>query len=108
MQAGWGKTLTINGVIEGAGGLTVQGDSGTAILTGANTYTGATSVSDDAARFGNYTGYDEKGIYANVDGEGRYNKDGYRLDWTIEDLGLDSRVFEITSGKQGVFDFRLG
>jgi hypothetical protein len=69
---------------------------------------GATSVSDDAARFGNYTGYDEKGIYANVDGEGRYNKDGYRLDWTIEDLGLDSRVFEITSGKQGVFDFRLG
>ena len=32
---------------------------------------GATSVSDDAARFGNYTGYDEKGIYASVDGEGR-------------------------------------
>ena len=69
---------------------------------------GATSVSDDAARFGNYTGYDEKGVYANVDGQGRYNSNGYRLDWTIEDLGLDSRVFEITSGKQGVFDFRLG
>ena len=69
---------------------------------------GATNVSDDAARFGNYTGYDEKGTYANVDGQGRYNNNGYRLDWTIEDLGLDSRVFEITSGKQGVFDFRLG
>ena len=63
---------------------------------------GATSVSDDAARFGNYTGYDEKGVYANVDGQGRYNRNGYRLDWYIEDLGLDSRVFEITSGKQGV------
>ena len=69
---------------------------------------GVTSVSDDAARFGNYTGYDEKGTYANVDGHGRYNRNGYRLDWYIEDLGLDSRVFEIASGKQGVFDFRLG
>ena len=39
---------------------------------------GATSVSDDAARFGNYTGYDEKGVYANVDGQGRYNRNGYR------------------------------
>ena len=61
---------------------------------------GATNVSDDAARFGNYSGYDEEGAYANVDGKGRYNGDGYRLDYLIEDLGLDSRVFEVEVGSK--------
>jgi len=69
---------------------------------------GATNVSDDAARFGNYTGYDEKGTYADVSGQGRYANDGYRLDWSVEDLGLDSRVVELSTGKQGVFDFGFG
>ncbi len=69
---------------------------------------GGTYVSDDAARFGNGTGYDEDGGYVNVDGQGRYASDGYRLDWYAEDLGLDSRVFEIDGGKQGVFGFNLG
>lgn len=69
---------------------------------------GATNVSDDAARFGNYTGYDEKGTYADVEGQGRYVKEGYRLDWYIEDLGLDSRVVEFGTGKQGVFDLQIG
>jgi len=69
---------------------------------------GATNVSDEAARFGNYTGYDEDGAYADVDGHGRYVNDGYRLDWTVEDLGLDSRAVELSMGKQGVFEFRAG
>ena len=69
---------------------------------------GATQVSDDAARFGNYTGYDEEGTHADVEGQGRYVNDGYRLDWYIEDLGVDSRVVELNTGKQGVFDFRIG
>ena len=69
---------------------------------------GVTNVSDDATRFGNYTGYDEKGTYADVNGQGRYVKEGYRLDWYIEDLGLDSRVVEFGTGKQGVFEFRVG
>src|SRR5210317_2293118 len=69
---------------------------------------GATNVSDDAARFGNYTGYDEKGTYADLNGQGRYANEGYRVDWYIEDLGLDSRVFEIETGKQGVFGFNVG
>ncbi len=69
---------------------------------------GGTYVSDDAARFGNGTGYDEDGGYANVDGQGRYVDDGYRLDWYVEDLGLDSRVVEIGGGKQGVFGFNVG
>ena len=69
---------------------------------------GATNVSDDAARFGNATGYDEKGVYGNLDGDGVYAKDGYRLEWRADDLGLSSRTFEIEGGKPGVFDFGMG
>ena len=69
---------------------------------------GASSVSEDAARFGNYTGHDEEGTYADVSGHGRYANEGYRMDWYAEDLGLDARALELSTGKQGVFDFRLG
>ena len=70
---------------------------------------GVTYVGEDGAiRFGNATGYDDKGAYANVDGHGRYVSDGYQLDWTIEDLGLDSRVFELDGGRQGTFGFHVG
>ncbi len=69
---------------------------------------GGTYVTDEAARFGNGTGYDEDGGYVAVDGYGRYVGDGYQLDWYAEDLGLDSRVLEIDGGRQGVFGFRLG
>ena len=70
---------------------------------------GATYVGEDGAiRFGNATGYDDKGGYANVDGQGRYVSDGYRLDWTVEDLGLDSRVFTLEAGRQGSFGVRVG
>ena len=51
---------------------------------------GASYVSDDALRFGNGTGYDEKGAYAEFDGEGRYANDGTRVDWEAKDLGLES------------------
>ncbi|MDH5501809.1 MAG: MtrB/PioB family decaheme-associated outer membrane protein, partial [Gammaproteobacteria bacterium] len=68
---------------------------------------GATYVSDDAARFGNATGYDEKGAYAIVAGAGSYAKDAYRLDWILEDLGLESRVFEVDGGIKGKFGFNM-
>lgn len=70
---------------------------------------GATYVGEDGAiRFGNATGYDDKGGFANVDGHGRYTSEGYRLAWYAEDLGLDSRVFEMDGGKQGSFGFHVG
>lgn len=69
---------------------------------------GATDVGDDAARFGNYTGYDEEGTYGNLDGHGRYNGDGYRVDYVLEDLGLDSRAFDMSVGSEGLFEFTLG
>ena len=69
---------------------------------------GATNVSDDAARFGNYTGYDEKGTYPDLDGEGRYNGDGYRLDYTMDDMGHDARAFDLSVGSDGLFEVNVG
>jgi MtrB/PioB family decaheme-associated outer membrane protein len=68
---------------------------------------GASNVSDDSAYFGNATGYDEEGAYANLDGQGSYASESYRLRWTVEDLALDSRFAEIEGGKPGKFDFNL-
>jgi len=69
---------------------------------------GASSVSDDAFRFGNATGYDEAGTHVHLGGEGNYANDGYQLNWFAEDLGLASRIFEIDGGRQGQFGFYLG
>ena len=74
----------------------------------ANVSAGATNVSDDAARFGNYTGYDEKGTYGNLDGEGRYNAGGYRLDYVMEDLAHDSRMFGLSVDSAGLFGLDFG
>jgi len=70
---------------------------------------GGTYVGEDGAiRFGDATGYDDKGGYANVDGQGHYANDGFQLNWYTEDLGLESRVFELEGGRQGTFGFRVG
>ena len=68
---------------------------------------GASSVSDDSAYFGDASGYSEDGIYANIDGHGSYASDGHRLQWQVEDLGLDSRVVELRGGRQGTYDYNL-
>lgn len=73
----------------------------------ANVTAGGSYVSEDAARFGDATGYDEQGGYVNVDGEGGYTSEGYQLDWRAEDLGLDSRALEIEGGRQGSYGFHL-
>jgi hypothetical protein len=73
----------------------------------ANITVGGSYVSDDAAKFGDASGYDEEGGYVNVDGEGNYAGENYQLSWYAEDLGLDSRVFEIEGGRQGSFGFNL-
>jgi len=69
---------------------------------------GATNVSDDSAYFGNATGYDEEGAYGNVDGDGTYAKDAYRMRWEAEDLALDSRAIELEAGRVGSYDLTLG
>lgn len=68
---------------------------------------GVDYVSDDAARFGNGTGYDEKGAYLALDGAGRYRKDDTDIAWYAEDLGLDSRVLNISAGRPGKYKLGL-
>jgi MtrB/PioB family decaheme-associated outer membrane protein len=59
-------------------------------------------VSDDSARFGNYTGLDEDGVYVNADADVLYRADGgYAVSVYTRDLGLDSRYLEIGAGRQG-------
>ena len=65
------------------------------------------NVSDDAARFGDASGYDEKGIYANVGGNGSLVTPERQLYWQIDDLGLDSRSVSVEGGKQGHFGLRF-
>jgi len=69
---------------------------------------GATNVSDDAYRYGNATGYDEKGTYAELGGEGRYFKDGTEVSWYAENLAHESRVFGLSAGKPGKFEVDIG
>lgn len=68
---------------------------------------GASHVSEDAARFGNGTGYDEKGAYVELSGDGRYRNDGTEVSWHAEDLGLDSRVLGISAGRPGSYEVAL-
>jgi len=68
---------------------------------------GGSYVSDDSGRFGNATGYDEAGGYADVSGTGRYASDDYRMNWELEDLGLDSRSVEMEGGKQGTYKYQI-
>lgn len=69
---------------------------------------GASYVSEDALRFGNGEGYDEKGAYADVGGDGRFVDGDTLVSWHAEDLGLDSRLFELAAGKAGTYEVRIG
>ena len=75
--------------------------------TRADLAVGASSVSDDSAYFGDASGYSEEGAYANLDGDGSHVRGEHRLQWRIEDLGLDSRVAELRGGRQGTFDYNV-
>jgi MtrB/PioB family decaheme-associated outer membrane protein len=69
---------------------------------------GAGYVSDDSAKFGEYTGLNEQGAYAVADADGRYrDKQGLRLDVSALDLGLDSRSIDLDGGRQGRYELHL-
>ncbi len=68
---------------------------------------GATTVSDDSAFFGNATGYDEEGVYPNLDARGAWSKEQNYVRWNVEDLGLDSRVVNVDGGRTGRFDYHF-
>jgi MtrB/PioB family decaheme-associated outer membrane protein len=62
----------------------------------------ALHVSEDSARFGDYTGLDEKGAYGNADAELMYRGEtGYAIEVDGRNLGLDARSLELRAGRQG-------
>lgn len=74
----------------------------------AQTELGGIYVSDSSAKFGNYTGLDEDGGYVLANAEGKAaHESGYVLEYSLEDLGLDSRSMIIEGGRQGSYDFFL-
>lgn len=69
---------------------------------------GTTVVSDDSAILGDATGYDEEGTYLNVGADGSYVREGgLRLDWQLNELGLDTRSADIGLAQPGRFDSRI-
>jgi MtrB/PioB family decaheme-associated outer membrane protein len=70
---------------------------------------GALAVSDDAAKFGDYTGLDSKGGYVILGGTARYRAEGGVYgDLTASDLGLDTRSVGLQVGKEGRYRLQLG
>jgi MtrB/PioB family decaheme-associated outer membrane protein len=69
---------------------------------------GAGYLSDESAKFGEYTGLNEGDVYAVLNGDARYRKsDGSWIDVSLRDLGLDSRFFGVEGGKQGRYKLSL-
>ena len=65
-------------------------------------------LDDSSAKFGRYTGLDDKGGYVVADAQGRYTAEsGYGFSYELTDLGLDSRAIDIEGGRQGAYEFGL-
>ena len=70
---------------------------------------GATYISDDSYRFGDYRGLEEEGLYAAVDGDIHFrNLQGNYFDMYARDLGYESREIDLRGGNQGFYEVRLG
>jgi MtrB/PioB family decaheme-associated outer membrane protein len=69
---------------------------------------GGTYVSDDSARFGNATGYDEEGGYVFAEGSGRRTTDSHFMSWDLVDLGTDARALEFEGGNPGAYQYHVG
>ncbi len=69
---------------------------------------GAGYLDESSAKFGDATGLDEDGVYVVANASGGVNlESGYRLDYELLDLGLDSRAASLEGGKQGSYDFGI-
>ena len=65
-------------------------------------------LDDSSAKFGQYTGLDDKGGYVVADAEGSYTgESGYAISYELTDLGLNSRAIDIAGGRQGAYEFGL-
>ncbi|HSN71674.1 MAG TPA: MtrB/PioB family decaheme-associated outer membrane protein [Steroidobacteraceae bacterium] len=69
---------------------------------------GGAYVDEDSAKFGDYTGLDEKGGYVVASATGSdTTESGYGYEYELNDLGLDSREARVAAGKQGSYEFEL-
>jgi len=70
----------------------------------ASWWLGSTYVSDASGKFGDFTGLDQDGFYAVVDGEWRTALDDGRF-WSlqVDDLGLESRSVTFDGGRPGAY-----
>ncbi len=69
---------------------------------------GAGYLSDDAFKFGEYTGLVDEGGFAIASGEARYrDEDANFFDLSAYDLGLDSRALATAGGSQGTYRLHL-
>ncbi len=77
--------------------------------TSATLEVGAGAVSDDSAKFGDYTGLNKKGGFLVLGGAARYRGEGGLYgSLTAADLGLDARSLAAEVGKEGLYTLRLG
>ncbi|MCX7140853.1 MAG: MtrB/PioB family decaheme-associated outer membrane protein [Proteobacteria bacterium] len=69
---------------------------------------GAGAVSDNSAKFGDYTGLNRKGAYFIGDGDARYRgADGKYWNLNATNLGLDARSVDAEGGQQGKYKLQL-
>ena len=70
---------------------------------------GVGTVSEDSAKFGDYTGLDSSGAYLLLGGDVSHRgESGYFADLSATDLGIDARTFEAKAGREGLYSLRLG
>jgi len=69
---------------------------------------GVGAVSDDSAKFGDFTGLESKGAYLLLGGNVSHRgEDGYFADLTAADLGIDTRTLDARAGRAGAFGLQL-
>ncbi len=70
---------------------------------------GVGAVSDESAKFGDYTGLRRKGAHPILGGTLSYrDAAGYYADLAATELGLDTRSLSAQSGHEGLFALRIG
>lgn len=81
-----------------------EGDTNSATLD-----VGVGAVSDDSARFGDYTGLDDEGAFPVLGGAARFRREGGTYgSVTAADLGLDTRSMAAEVGQEGRYRLQLG
>lgn len=70
---------------------------------------GVIATSDDSAKFGDYTGLQDKGAHLDLGGTLQYRGEaGGYADLSASDLGLSTRVLNARGGQEGLYTLRLG